>query len=144
MKNGFSFLEILIAILLISIFLYITLILFRSKPDLKIILEDFTTQLKEDLRYVRMRAIITDSYVELRFNPLYTSYTFLDDRGFEIKRENKYSITINPTGTVFSFDSEGDLTISGTFTSGEIRLFLDIYSSTLKINNKGFIEVQGP
>jgi prepilin-type N-terminal cleavage/methylation domain-containing protein len=144
MKKGFSFLELLAVIGLIAILLYITLTSFRSKTDLKLSLENFTTQLKEDLRYVRMRAIITKTDMELHFNPSYTSYTFLDDKGLIILRENTENITIDSTGTIFSFDSDGDLTIDNTYTSGEINLSLDIYSATLRINNKGFIEVKGP
>lgn len=144
MKKGFTFIELLIVIGLIAILLYVSFISLRSKTDLKLSLENFATQLKEDLRYVRMRAIMTKDNMELTFNPSYTSYTFLDDKGLTITRTNSENIIINSTGTIFSFDSDGDLTIDGTYTSGEIKLSLDIYSSTLRINNKGFIEVEGP
>lgn len=144
MKKGFTFIELLIVIGLIVILLYVSFISLRSKTDLKLSLENFATQLKEDLRYVRMRAIMTKNNVELSFNPSYTSYTFLDDKGLTITRTNSENIIINSTGTIFSFDSDGDLTIDGTYTSGEIKLSLDIYSSTLRINNEGFIEVEGP
>lgn len=144
MKKGFTFIELLIVIGLIVILLYVSFISLRSKTDLKLSLENFATQLKEDLRYVRMRAIMTKDNMELTFNPSYTSYTFLDDKGLTITRTNSENIIINSTGTIFSFDSDGDLTIDGTYTSGEIKLSLDIYSSTLRINNKGFIEVEGP
>lgn len=144
MKKGFTFIELLIVIGLIVILLYVSFISLRSKTDLKLSLENFATQLKEDLRYVRMRAIMTKNNVELSFNPSYTSYTFLDDKGLTITRTNSENIIINSTGTIFSFDGDGDLTIDGTYTSGEIKLSLDIYSSTLRINNKGFIEVEGP
>ncbi len=144
MKKGFTYLELLIVIGLIAILLYLTLTSFRSRTDLKLSLENFTLQLKEDLRYVRMRAIINKNNTEFRFNPNYTSYTFLDDKGMEITRVNNENIIINSTGTIFSFDDDGNLTISGTYTSGEIKLSLDVYSATLRINNKGFIEVVGP
>lgn len=144
MKKGFTYLELLIIIGIIAILLYVTLTSFRSRTDLKLSLENFTTQLKEDLRYVRMQAIITKNDANFRFNPNYTSYTFLDDKGMEITRVNNGNIIINSTGTIFSFDGDGDLTISGTYTSGVIILSLDVYSATLRINNKGFIEVVGP
>ena len=144
MKKGFTYLELLMVIGLIAVLLYLALTSFRSKTDLKLSLENFTTQLKEDLRYVRMRAIMNKNDAKLYFNPNYTSYTFLDDKGMEITRTNNENIIINSTGTIFSFDSDGDLTIDGTYTSGDINLSLDIYSATLKINNKGFIEVIGP
>ncbi|MGB9857611.1 MAG: prepilin-type N-terminal cleavage/methylation domain-containing protein [Dictyoglomaceae bacterium] len=145
MKKGFTFLEILIVIGIIAILFYVALTSFASKPDSKLILQNFTTQLVEDLRFVRQRAIITHSTdgLDLTFASTFTSYTFLDEKGNIVTR-TLTGVIVNSTATIFSFDEEGKLTADNAETYAVLTLILDTYSSTININSLGFIERYGP
>jgi len=143
MKKGFSFLEILIVIGLIGVFTYIAMISFASKPDVKIQLQNFTTQLIDDLRFVRQRAIISKTPMSLTFvssDTSYTSYNFSNEKGAVVERVFPEGLTLTPSTTVLTFDRDGNL----IGTEATLTLTMAPYSATIKINSLGFIEVQGP
>jgi len=144
MKKGFSFLEVIVVISILGILLWVAYTSVLSKPDSKILLQNTINQFTQDIRYIRQRAIINKTVWTLTISPsAYTSYTFLDDKGKIVTRSfNK--ISVNTTATLFSFDRDGYLTADGTETYAILTLTIDNYTSTIKINSLGFIEVQGP
>lgn len=144
MKKGFSFLEVIVVISILGILLWVAYTSVLSKPDSKILLQNTINQFTQDIRYIRQRAIINKTVWTLTITPLaYTSYTFLDDKGNIVTRSfNK--ISVNTTATLFSFDRDGYLTADDTETYAILTLTIDNYTSTIKINSLGFIEVQGP
>jgi prepilin-type N-terminal cleavage/methylation domain-containing protein len=144
MKKGFSFLEVIVVISILGILLWVAYTSVLSKPDSKILLQNTINQFTQDIRYIRQRAIINKTVWTLTISPsAYTSYTFLDDKGKIVTRSfNK--ISVNTTATLFSFDRDGYLTADDTETYAIITLTIDNYTSTIKINSLGFIEVQGP
>jgi prepilin-type N-terminal cleavage/methylation domain-containing protein len=144
MKKGFSFLEVIVVISILGILLWVAYTSVLSKPDSKILLQNTINQFTQDIRYIRQRAIINKTVWTLAISPsAYTSYTFLDDKGKIVTRSfNK--ISVNTTATLFSFDRDGYLTADDTETYAILTLTIDNYTSTIKINSLGFIEVQGP
>jgi len=144
MKKGFSFLEVIVVISILGILLWVAYTSVLSKPDSKILLQNTINQFTQDIRYIRQRAIINKTVWTLIISPsAYTSYTFLDDKGKIVTRSfNK--ISVNTTATLFSFDRDGYLTADVTETYAILTLTIDNYTSTIKINSLGFIEVQGP
>jgi len=144
MKKGFSFLEVIVVISILGILLWVAYTSVLSKPDSKILLQNTINQFTQDIRYIRQRAIINKTVWTLTISPsAYTSYTFLDDKGKIVTRSfNK--ISVNTTATLFSFDGDGYLTADDTETYAILTLTIDNYTSTIKINSLGFIEVQGP
>ncbi|HOP95444.1 MAG: prepilin-type N-terminal cleavage/methylation domain-containing protein [Dictyoglomaceae bacterium] len=145
MKKGFSFLEILIVIGLIGVFTYIAMISFASKPDVKIQLQNFTTQLIDDLRFVRQNSIILKSarsltFVSIEQSDTYTSYNFSNEKGAVVERVFPEGLTLTPSTTVLTFDRDGNL----IGTEATLTLTMAPYSATIKINSLGFIEVQDP
>jgi len=144
MKKGFSFLEVIVVISILGILLWVAYTSVLSKPDSKILLQNTINQFTQDIRYIRQRAIINKTDWTLTISPsAYTSYTFLDDKGKIVTRSfNK--ISVNTTATLFSFDRDGYLTADDTETYAILTLTIDNYTSTIKINSLGFIEVQGP
>jgi prepilin-type N-terminal cleavage/methylation domain-containing protein len=144
MKKGFSFLEVIVVISILGILLWVAYTSVLSKPDSKILLQNTINQFTQDIRYIRQRAIINKTVWTLTITPsAYTSYTFLDDKGNIVTRSfNK--ISVNTTATLFSFDRDGYLTADDTETYAILTLTIDNYTSTIKINSLGFIEVQGP
>jgi prepilin-type N-terminal cleavage/methylation domain-containing protein len=144
MKKGFSFLEVIVVISILGILLWVAYTSVLSKPDSKILLQNTINQFTQDIRYIRQRAIINKTDWTLTISPsAYTSYTFLDDKGNIVTRSfNK--ISVNTTATLFSFDRDGYLTADDTETYAILTLTIDNYTSTIKINSLGFIEVQGP
>ncbi len=144
MKKGFSFLEVIVVISILGILLWVAYTSVLSKPDSKILLQNTINQFTQDIRYIRQRAIINKTVWTLTIFPsAYTSYTFLDDKGNIVTRSfNK--ISVNTTATLFSFDRDGYLTADNTETYTILTLTIDNYTSTIKINSLGFIEVQGP
>jgi len=144
MKKGFSFLEVIVVISILGILLWVAYTSVLSKPDSKILLQNTRNQFTQDIRYIRQRAIINKTVWTLTIFPsAYTSYTFLDDKGNIVTRSfNK--ISVNTTATLFSFDRDGYLTADNTETYAILTLTIDNYTSTIKINSLGFIEVQGP
>jgi prepilin-type N-terminal cleavage/methylation domain-containing protein len=144
MKKGFSFLEVIVVISILGILLWVAYTSVLSKPDSKILLQNTINQFTQDIRYIRQRAIINKTVWALTISPsAYTSYTFLDDKGKIVTRSfNK--ISVNTTATLFSFDRDGYLTADDTETYAILTLTIDNYTSTIKINSLGFIEVQGP
>lgn len=144
MKKGFSFLEVIVVISILGILLWVAYTSVLSKPDSKILLQNTINQFTQDIRYIRQRAIINKTVWTLTISPsAYTSYTFLDDKGKIVTRSfNK--ISVNTTATLFSFDRDGYLTADDTETYAILTLTIDNYTSTIKINSLGFIEVQGP
>jgi len=143
-KKGFSFLEVIVVISILGILLWVAYTSVLSKPDSKILLQNTINQFTQDIRYIRQRAIINKTVWTLTIFPsAYTSYTFLDDKGNIVTRSfNK--ISVNTTATLFSFDRDGYLTADNTETYTILTLTIDNYTSTIKINSLGFIEVQGP
>jgi prepilin-type N-terminal cleavage/methylation domain-containing protein len=144
MKKGFSFLEVIVVISILGILLWVAYTSVLSKPDSKILLQNTINQFTQDIRYIRQRAIINKTVWTLTITPsAYTYYTFLDDKGKIVTRSfNK--ISVNTTATLFSFDRDGYLTADDTETYAILTLTIDNYTSTIKINSLGFIEVQGP
>jgi prepilin-type N-terminal cleavage/methylation domain-containing protein len=144
MKKGFSFLEVIVVISILGVLLWVAYTSVLSKPDSKILLQNTINQFTQDIRYIRQRAIINKTVWTLTISPsAYTSYTFLDDKGKIVTRSfNK--ISVNTTATLFSFDRDGYLTADDTETYAILTLTIDNYTSTIKINSLGFIEVQGP
>jgi len=147
MKKGFSFLEVIVVISILGILLWVAYTSVLSKPDSKILLQNTINQFTQDIRYIRQRAIINKTVWTLTITPsAYTYYTFLDDKGKIVTRSfNK--ISVNTTATLFSFDRDGYLTADdteSTETYAILTLTIDNYTSTIKINSLGFIEVQGP
>uniref|UniRef100_A0A7C3RJX8 Prepilin-type N-terminal cleavage/methylation domain-containing protein n=1 Tax=Dictyoglomus thermophilum TaxID=14 RepID=A0A7C3RJX8_DICTH len=143
MKKGFSFLEVIVVISILGILLWITYNSILSKPDSKILLQNTTNQFIQDIRYIRQRAIINKTDWILIISPqAYTSYTFLDDKGKIVTRFFN-NISVNTTATLFSFDRDGNFTADYTETYAILTLIIDNYTSTIRINSLGFIEVEG-
>jgi prepilin-type N-terminal cleavage/methylation domain-containing protein len=144
MKKGFTFLELLFVLAIIGVLIYIAFTSFASKPDSRLLLQNTVSQFNQDIRYVRQRAIINKTdWTLIIDSSTYSSYTFLDDKGNIITRDfNK--ISVSSSATLFSFDRDGYFTGDDTETYAVLTLTIDNYTSTIKINSLGFIEVQGP
>ncbi|PMQ02268.1 MAG: prepilin-type cleavage/methylation domain-containing protein [Dictyoglomus sp. NZ13-RE01] len=143
MRNGFTLLEVIIAVGILVVVFFIAYTSFRSSSDDLLLIRNFTNKLKEDLRYVRQRSILLHATSTLTFIPhvflpnVYTSYTFMDDLG----RTLSGTFT---EGRIFTSDNtiefnDGDLTDSVTIT-----ITLNTYTSWINVNKKGFIEVNVP
>lgn len=144
MKKGFTFLELLFVLAIIGALIWVALTTFASKPDSRVLLQNTVNQFIQDIRFIRQRAIINKTDWDLIINPVtYTSYTFLDDKGYTIIRSFS-NISVNSTATFFSFDKDGYFTADDTETYAILTLTIDTYSSTIKINSLGFIERYGP
>ncbi|MGC9002004.1 MAG: GspH/FimT family pseudopilin [Dictyoglomus sp.] len=148
MKRGFSFIEVIVIVSILAILLVIALISFRSSPDKKLILENIVNQFKEDIRFVRQRAIINKTTWTLSLIPsptytTYTSYTFLDDKNKTVLRTLTNLDQVTSTATLFSFDKDGIFTGDALETSATLTFQIETYSATIRINPMGYIEVTG-
>jgi len=148
MKRGFSFIEVIVIVSILAILLGIALISFRSSPDKKLILENIVNQFKEDIRFVRQRAIINKTTWPLSLIPsptytTYTSYTFLDDKNKTVLRTLTNLDQVKSTATLFSFDKDGIFTADALETSATLTFQIETYSATIRINPMGYIEVTG-
>ncbi|MGB9788150.1 GspH/FimT family pseudopilin [Dictyoglomus turgidum] len=148
MKRGFSFIEVIVIVSILAILLGIALISFRSSPDKKLILENIVNQFKEDIRFVRQRAIINKTTWTLSLIPsptytTYTSYTFLDDKNKTVLRTLTNLDQVKSTATLFSFDKDGIFTGDALETSATLTFQIETYSATIRINPMGYIEVTG-
>jgi len=148
MRNGFTLLEVIIAVGILVVVFFIAYTSFRSSPDDLLLIRNFTNKLKEDLRYVRQRSILLHATSTLTFIPhvflpnVYTSYTFMDDLGRTLS--GTFTAGTFTEGRIFTSDdtiefNDGDLTDSVTIT-----ITLNTYTSWININTKGFIEVNVP
>ncbi len=148
MKRGFSFIEAIVIISILVILLGIAIISLSSGPDKKLILENTVNQFKEDLRFIRQRAIINKTTWTLSLIPsstytTYTSYIFLDDKNKIILRTLTNLDQVSSTATVFSFNTEGNFVGDTSETSATLTLQIGVYSAIIKINPWGYIEVIG-
>ncbi|MCX7721042.1 MAG: prepilin-type cleavage/methylation domain-containing protein [Dictyoglomus thermophilum] len=148
MKRGFNLLEVIAIVFILAILLGIAFISLRSGPDKKLILENVVNQFKEDIRFVRQRAIINKTTWTLSLMPsptytTYTSYIFLDDKNNVVLRKLSNLNQVISTATLFSFDSDGNFMGDDSETSATLTLSIDVYTATIKINSLGYVEVIG-
>ncbi|ACI20112.1 pilus assembly FimT family protein [Dictyoglomus thermophilum] len=140
--------EVIAIVFILAILLGIALISLRSGPDKKLILENVVNQFKEDIRFVRQRAIINKTIWTLSLMPsptytTYTSYIFLDDKNKIVLRKLSDINQVISTATLFSFDSDGNFMGDDSETSATLTLSIDVYTATIKINSLGYVEVIG-
>jgi len=148
MKRGFNLLEVIAIVFILAILLGIAFISLRSGPDKKLILENVVNQFKEDIRFVRQRAIINKTPCTLSLMPsptytTYTSYIFLDDKNKIVLRKLSDLNKVISTDTLFSFDSDGNFMGDDSETSATLTLSIDVYTATIKINSLGYVQVLG-
>lgn len=140
--------EVIAIVFILAILLGIAFISLRSGPDKKLILENVVNQFKEDIRFVRQRAIINKTIWTLSLMPsptytTYTSYIFLDDKNKIVLRKLSDLNQVISTATLFSFDSDGNFMGDDSETSATLTLSIDVYTATIKINSLGYVEVIG-
>lgn len=83
MRRGFSFLEVIVSILILGILSLIAFATFTSRIDESLLLRDFTEKFKSDLRYIRQQSIIRKGTYTLFFSyptvtSIFTNYYYID------------------------------------------------------------------
>lgn len=105
MKNGFSLLEVIVVVLILGLLSYLTINL-NSRVDENLLLNDFVTKFKNDVRYIRQQAVMktrgnTYTYAIVFSYPtlttIFTNYYYFDPITSSYK--DAYSSSVTSVGS---------------------------------------------
>lgn len=106
MRKGFSFLEIIVVVLILIVLSFITIVNLNSRVDENLLLNDFVTKFKNDVRYIRQQAVMktrgnTYTYAIVFSYPtlttIFTNYYYFDPITNSYK--DAYSSSVTPVGS---------------------------------------------
>lgn len=142
-KGGFTLLEIIIVLAIISIITIISVTVFKTaQPNLN--LRAATREVASDLRYAQQLAVTEQIIYSVNFNKTQGSYTITKAGGQVIKNVQINSqISINSISgltddTTASFTPTGAVTLSGTVT----LINSAGASSSIEIKPSGYVKIQ--
>lgn len=106
MKSGFTILEVLVVVLILGVLILIAVMSFSSRLDENLLLNDFVTKFKNDLRYIRQQAIMKSKGLSYTYmivfsyptlTTIFTNYYYIDPVTNSYK--DAYSSSVTSSGS---------------------------------------------